>query len=132
MPGHDEGQFALSNEDCDWFIAGDLIQGIGTVVVGGPEGDMRKYMDSLNRVVQLNPRFIFPSHGIGLGGTFKIEETLKHRLMRESQIKGYLEEGKSSEEILKLIYHDIAPHLFPLAMKNIHSHLKKIKEDENE
>ena len=132
VPGHDEGQLALANESLDWFIAGDLIQGVGTVVVGGPEGNMKKYMNSLDRVIQLAPRFIFPSHGIGLGGTFKIEETLKHRFMRENQIKRFLGEGKSKEEILELIYHDISPHLLPLAMKNIHSHLKKIEEDENE
>ena len=132
VPGHDEGQLALANESLDWFIAGDLIQGVGTVVVGGPEGNMKKYMNSLDRVIKLDPRFIFPSHGIGLGGTFKIEETLNHRFMRENQIKGFLKEGKSKEEILKLIYSDISPHLLPLAMKNIHSHLKKIEEDENE
>ncbi len=132
VPGHDEGQLALANESLDWFIAGDLIQGIGTVVVGGPEGNMKKYMNSLDRVIKLGPRFIFPSHGIGLGGTFKIEETLKHRFMRENQIRGFLKEGKTKEEILKLIYHDISPHLLPLAMKNIHSHLEKIEEDENE
>ena len=132
VPGHDEGQLALGNKELDWFIAGDLIQGIGTVVVGGPEGNMKKYMNSLDRVIKLGPRFIFPSHGIGLGGTFKIEETLKHRFMRENQIKEFLKEGKSKEEILKLIYSDISPHLLPLAMKNIQSHLAKIKEDESE
>ena len=52
--------------------------------------------------------------------------------MRENQIRGFLKEGKSKEEILNLIYKDISPHLLPLAMKNIHSHLVKIEEDENE
>lgn len=32
-PGHDEGHFGLAPESLKWFIAGDLFQGIGTVVV---------------------------------------------------------------------------------------------------
>ena len=129
VPGHDEGQLALANESLDWFIVGDLIQGVGTVVVGGPEGDMEKYLNSLRMVIEKSPAFIYPSHGIAMGGTWKLEETLKHRLMREKQIKKYDEDGKNIEEILQLIYGEIDPGLFPYARKNIHSHLKKIEED---
>jgi glyoxylase-like metal-dependent hydrolase (beta-lactamase superfamily II)/8-oxo-dGTP pyrophosphatase MutT (NUDIX family) len=129
VPGHDEGQLALANEDMDWFIVGDLIQGVGTVVVGGPEGDMTKYLDSLKRVIEKSPKVIYPSHGIAMGGTWKIEETLKHRLMREEQIRGYAKEGRGVEEILQLIYGSIDPGLFVYARKNILSHLKKIEED---
>src|SRR3546814_7226144 len=33
VPGHDEGQLALMPDDLAWCIVGDLIQGIGTVVI---------------------------------------------------------------------------------------------------
>ncbi|MGH8517120.1 MAG: NUDIX domain-containing protein, partial [Panacagrimonas sp.] len=37
VPGHDEGQLALMPDDRAWCIVGDLIQGIGTVVIHKPE-----------------------------------------------------------------------------------------------
>lgn len=126
VPGHDEGQLALAPRDLSWFIVGDLIQSVGTVVIGAPEGDMKKYFDSLLRVINLNPLHIIPSHGIALGGVFKLCETLKHRLMRETQIKKMKSENKSNQEILIELYKDLAPELHKYALKTIEAHLKKI------
>src|SRR3546814_1404654 len=86
VPGHDEGQLALMPDDLAWCIVGDLIQGIGTVVIAKPEGDMRKYFATLERLIALNPRVIIPSHGMALGTVYRLEETLKHRRQREQQV----------------------------------------------
>src|SRR3546814_18216889 len=51
VPGHDEGQLALMPDDLAWCIVGDLIQGIGTVVIAKPEGDMRKDFATLDRLL---------------------------------------------------------------------------------
>lgn len=126
VPGHDEGQIALAPSSMNWFLVGDLIQTIGTVVIGAPEGDMNKYFKSLSRVIDLNPKFIIPSHGIILGGTNKLTETLQHRIDREIQIKSLLNSGKSKEEILKVVYADLKPDLIPYAIKTIEAHLVKI------
>lgn len=126
VPGHDEGQLALAPDDMSWFLAGDLIQTIGTVVIGGPEGDMQKYFHSLNRVITLNPQNIIPSHGIIIGGTNKIIETLKHRQEREDQIIELLKMGRSSMEILDVIYVGLKPELLPYALKTIEAHITKI------
>ncbi|MCR9205091.1 MAG: MBL fold metallo-hydrolase, partial [Halobacteriovoraceae bacterium] len=104
VPGHDEGQLALAPEDQSWFFVGDLIQTVGTVVIGDVEGDMAKYFKSLQKVIDLNPRFIIPSHGISLGGVDKLKMTLKHRLHREEQVKELDEKGMSVEEILGVVY----------------------------
>lgn len=129
VPGHDEGQLAPMREDGAWMIVSDLIQGVGTVVIGGEEGDMIKYFASLEKVIKLNPKVIYPSHGIGLGGVSFIEKTLKHRQMREGQVKEMLQEGKSPQEMLTEIYTDIHPKLYPYALMNIHSHIKKINSE---
>lgn len=131
VPGHDEGQLALAPKNMSWFLAGDLIQTIGTVVIGGPEGDMKKYFDSLRRVLDLNPKNIIPSHGIIIGGTHKIAETLKHRLERESQIKELLKAGRSLQEILDVVYAGLKPELLPYALKTIEAHITKIHNDES-
>ncbi len=131
VPGHDEGQLGLAPATMEWFIVGDLIQGLGTVVISEPEGNMKKYFASLEKVIQLDPQIIIPSHGIPMRSTMRLKETLEHRQMRENQILQLYKEGTSKEGILSEIYQKIDPRLFSAAMKNIESHLTKLT-DENQ
>jgi ribonuclease/clavin/mitogillin len=127
VPGHDEGQMALMPTNKAWFLAGDLFQGVGTVVVGGDEGDMSKYMHTLSKVIELNPAAVFPSHGIGLGGCEILKKTLEHRKLREEQILSLIQTGKSEEEILNTIYIGLEVGLRKYALKNIKAHIQKLK-----
>lgn len=129
VPGHDEGQLALAPKNLSWFLVGDLVQTVGTVVIGAPEGNMKKYFNSLERVIELNPQNIIPSHGIILGGTHKLAETLKHRRAREEQIVELIIQKKSEEEILHIIYKEIPPKLMPYAKKTLEAHLLKLKDE---
>ncbi len=127
IPGHDEGQVALYSQDLSWFIAGDLFQGIGTVVIGGSEGDMKKYFETLEMIIKLSPKVLFPSHGIGLGGTSILEKTLHHRKQREKQILTLHLEGFKPEEMLEKIYSEVSRELWPYALENIFKHLQKLR-----
>jgi ribonuclease/clavin/mitogillin len=129
VPGHDEGQIALAAEDMSWFIAGDLFQGVGTVVIGDDEGDMSKYFSTLEKVIALKPRVLFPSHGIGLGGTNILETTLAHRRVRESQVLKFHKDGLSEDQMLEQMYAQVDPRLWPYARKNIQKHLEKLKSE---
>lgn len=130
VPGHDAGQLAPYPTSKKWFIAGDLFQGVGTVVVGGDEGDMIKYFHTLEKVIQNNFACVFPSHGIALGGVHILEKTLEHRKMREHQVLEMHQKGMSLEEMLKTIYFDLPEKLFKYAKANIESHLEKLKTEE--
>lgn len=127
VPGHDEGQLALMPDNHAWCIVGDLIQGVGTVVIAAPEGDMAKYFATLEKVIAAQPRVIFPSHGVALGGTFYLEQTLRHRRAREAQVKALTAAGKTIEEVLAELYVGTDPRLMPLARMNIQSHLAKLR-----
>jgi glyoxylase-like metal-dependent hydrolase (beta-lactamase superfamily II)/8-oxo-dGTP pyrophosphatase MutT (NUDIX family) len=130
IPGHDEGHLGLAPRSNKWFIVGDLFQGVGTVVIGGEEGSMAKYFSTLEKIIALAPKAVFPSHGIGLGGTHILEKTLEHRRMREKQVLEMYQEGKTKEEMLSTIYFDVDPRLHKYAMANIESHLQKLKQEE--
>ena len=130
VPGHDEGQLALAPKSMNWFLAGDLIQTIGTVAILAPEGNMKKYFQTLKKVIALNPKNIIPSHGIIVGGTHKIEETLKHRQMREDQVVALLNAGKNLDEIVASIYVGLEEGLIPYAKRTIEAHLEKIRDDQ--
>lgn len=129
VPGHDEGQIAVYPRELSWFLAGDLFQGVGTVVIGGEAGNMQKYFQTLERIIKLSPKVLFPSHGIGLGGTNILENTLKHRKLREAQILERHNEGLTPEEMLEIIYADVRKDLWPFALENINKHLEKLKAD---
>lgn len=127
VPGHDEGQLALMPDDRAWCIVGDLIQGVGTVVIARPEGDMRKYFATLERLIALDPRAIVPSHGMALGTVHRLAETLKHRRQREQQVLALWREGRDLTTMLQTIYADVDPRLLGLARLNIESHLDKLR-----
>ena len=129
VPGHDEGQLALMPQNKAWFIAGDLFQGVGTVVIGGSESSMKKYMDTLSKVIQLNPKVLYPSHGIALGGCGILKKTLLHRQEREEQVLKLHQDQKTEEEILNVLYSGIPSSLYPYALMNIRSHLQKLKDE---
>lgn len=129
VPGHDQGQLALMPDDRAWCIVGDLIQGIGTVVIHKPEGNMRAYFDSLQRIIDLDPKVIVPSHGMAMGTAFRLQETLRHRRLREAAVLQLHQAGNSLDDMLKSIYQGLDPRLLPLARQNIESHLDKLREE---
>ena len=126
VPGHDAGQMALMPDSRAWCIVGDLIQGVGTVVVGGEEGDMQLYFESLQRIIDLDPAAIVPSHGTVMGTTFRLRETLKHRRLREEQVLGLHRQGLGLDDMLERMYQGTPAALLPLARINIESHLGKL------
>lgn len=129
VPGHDAGQLALMPEGRAWCLVGDLIQGIGTVVIPEEEGDMAAYFASLERIIALDPGTLLPSHGNALGGTYRLQETLNHRRMREAQILALHDRGLDVDAMLPEVYQGVDPALWPLARMNIRMHLRKLAED---
>lgn len=129
VPGHDQGQLALMPDSRAWCIVGDLIQGIGTVVIAPPEGNMRVYFESMKKIIALDPAVVIPSHGGALGTTYRIREALKHREQREAQVFTLHTAGRTEDQMLDEIYQGTPPVLLPLARINIQSHLTKLREE---
>lgn len=129
VPGHDPGQLALMPESRQWCLVSDLIQGIGTVVIPEDGGNMADYFASMQRVIDLDPAVVLPSHGMAMGGTYRIKATLDHRKQREAQILALSEQGQSVAEMLPQLYVGLDPRLEPLAAMNIRMHLNKLRDE---
>ncbi len=128
-PGHASGQVSFASKSLNFCFVGDLIQTIGTVVIGGSNGDMQQYCDSLREIINLNPRVIIPSHGMPVGEINRLEETLEHRLKREKQVIELLKQGYTINEITDRIYFNISIKLRPYAFKTVEAHIIKIKKE---
>lgn len=71
--------------------------------------DLHDYMQSLDKILKLEPSKIFPGHGPVIHNPrVKIVEYIQHRLQREEQILDELQKvqpkGLTAEELVNLIY----------------------------
>src|SRR5262245_32913082 len=129
-PGHARGHLCFYEEITGAIITGDLVVGIGTVVIDPPEGNMKQYFDSLRRLLAL-PKLsiLFPAHGPALGSAReKIEEYIEHRSMREAKILAAVKAGaESPQKIVEAAYTDVNPALYGLAERSTLAHLEKLE-----
>ncbi len=131
-PGHTRGHLCFYEEITGAIITGDLVVGVGTVVIDPPEGNMRHYFESLSRLLSL-PKLsvLFPAHGPAIGSAReKIEEYVEHRTMRENKILAAVQAGASlPHEIVEAAYTDVHPSMWGLAERSTVAHLEKLEED---
>ena len=137
-PGHHPGHICLLGDA--GLVAGDMVAGIGTILIPPSEGDMDQYLQQLQRLIDLKPHLIFPSHGpvIPLAEK-KLKYYLKHRSARHQRVLDAVAAGNSKlAQISKVAYQD-SPDAHPLlAQDQTLSHLlshqrsgKVVEEDYN-
>jgi glyoxylase-like metal-dependent hydrolase (beta-lactamase superfamily II)/8-oxo-dGTP pyrophosphatase MutT (NUDIX family) len=131
-PGHSRGHLCFYEEITGAIITGDLVVGVGTVVIDPPEGNMLQYFDSLRRLLAL-PKLsvLFPAHGPAIGSAReKIEEYIEHRTMREDKILEAVRAGATTpREIVEAAYTDVHPSMYGLAERSTVAHLEKLEEE---
>jgi endoribonuclease LACTB2 len=132
-PGHARGHLSFYEERTGSLITGDCIVGLGTVVIAPPEGNMKDYLASLERMLEL-PKLtaLFPAHGPVLANTRgKIEEYIQHRLAREALILNALSDVPMTiPEIVKHVYTDVPEALHKLAALSVQAHLEKLVQED--
>ncbi len=122
-PGHHPGHICLLGDA--GLIAGDMVAGIGTILIPPHTGDMNVYMEQLHRLKNLNPHLIFPSHGPVIAlPTQKFNHYLSHRKARHDAVFAAVKSGlQTLPEITKVAYSD-TPGAHPiLAEDQTLSHL---------
>jgi glyoxylase-like metal-dependent hydrolase (beta-lactamase superfamily II) len=130
-PGHSDDHIAFWLEQDRVLFAGDTVLGRGTSLVAPPEGNMRLYMQTLERFQALNPRIICPGHGpIVDDPAAKLAEYVEHRRQRERQVVEALGHGPATaRELVERIYLDVDRRLHDLAEGSVMAQLQKLKEE---
>ena len=131
-PGHARGLLAFYDEEFGFLLPGDNVIGSSSVVIAPPEGSMKDYLISLERLKNLpNLKFLCGSHGAAIfDAKTKIESYIAHRLEREKQIIEAMRDGaKTAREIVDRVYVDLKSELIRLAEKSVEAHLIKIREE---
>lgn len=130
--GHARGHLCFYDEELGFLLSSDNVVGLGSVVIAPPEGNMRDYLQTLERLKSLpNLRFLCGSHGAAVfDAKAKIEQYIEHRLKREKQVLEFVNKGFiSTKELVEQIYIGLNPQLFQLAEKTIEAHLEKLREE---
>ena len=114
------------------LFSGDTVLGEGSVFVGGEEGSMAAYMDSLSRLRALELDAICPGHGpVVWDARAKIDEYIAHRLDRERRVLEALEDGLvSRDEVLDAAWSEVdldaVPYLRMAAGLTLDAHVDKL------
>lgn len=127
-PGHSSDHLSFYVQGAASLFAGDNVLGEGTAVIAPPDGNMRDYMQSLDKMRGLHIDRIYPGHFRPLdGGRSVIDGYIAHRLERESKIVGALAKGpRTIEEIVADAYSDTPSQLHPIARYSALAHLEKL------
>jgi glyoxylase-like metal-dependent hydrolase (beta-lactamase superfamily II) len=131
-PGHARGHLCFYEERTGTLISGDNIVGLGSVLIDPPEGNMREYLRSLERMRDLpNLSVIFGGHGPAIANPYaKIGEYISHRLDRELRILQAVQDGTTTpKEIVARVYTDVSPKAHAMAERAVLAHLEKLVED---
>ena len=125
-PGHARGHVSFYVEESGSLIVGDIVPGHSTIIIDPPEGDMTAYMESLQKLAALEPKVLLPSHGTMIANA--VERLNAHRLRREQQVLEAWRQGlRDPVEILPAVYTDIAVHEYPMAERQIASHIERLQ-----
>jgi glyoxylase-like metal-dependent hydrolase (beta-lactamase superfamily II) len=131
-PGHAPGHLCYLDEMSGSLAAGDIVAGIGTILVEPRDGgSMAVYLDSLRRLRDMPLSCLMPSHGPVIGGArHKLATYIDHRLMREGRVLAALSAGPATiEDLVPVVYDDTPPAAWPLARLSLEAHLLKLADE---
>ena len=130
-PGHARGHLCFYIDRLGALVAGDMVAGVGTIVVDPPDGDMDDYLRSIERLIDLDPRYVLPGHGsFGPNGVGKLRAIRDHRLMREAKVLDAWQLGaREPAAMLPTVYADADPRVYPLAERQILAHLERLRKN---
>jgi glyoxylase-like metal-dependent hydrolase (beta-lactamase superfamily II)/8-oxo-dGTP pyrophosphatase MutT (NUDIX family) len=131
-PGHASNHLCYLLEQTKMLFTGDHVMQGSTVVINPPDGDMRKYLGSLEALLAEDIAIIAPGHGYLIGAPHKeVRRLVAHRLAREAKVTAALARGgeRSLEELVPEVYDDVPARLHPVAARSLLAHLQKLVAD---
>ena len=132
-PGHAPGHLCFLEPESRALIAGDMVAGVGTILVDPHDGDMQQYLASLERLDALDAAQLLPAHGLPIvEARARLRFYMQHRLQREAKVAQALAglgREASLEEIVPIAYADVAAAAWPMARLSAEAHLIKLERE---
>jgi glyoxylase-like metal-dependent hydrolase (beta-lactamase superfamily II) len=126
-PGHARDHLVFWLDDERTLFTGDVVIGLGTVVIAPPGGDMRVYQATLDRLRSEfeNAQRIEGGHGESvLDPLAKLDEYIAHRKSRERELLEALQSGQQTiPAIVESVYRNVPQALWPAAARQVLAYL---------
>ena len=110
------------------LLCGDLAVAEGSVAVAAPEGDLREYLDSLDRVREAGYDRLYPGHGPVIDEPKAVcDRLIGHRLERERTVLAAIEGGAGDvDAVVDAAYERDLTGVADLARATVVAHLEKL------
>jgi len=131
-PGHASNHVCLLLEPDGLLFTGDHLMQGSTVVILPPDGSMKAYLDSLDRLQKLPLETIAPGHGALIPHAHEeISRVVAHRLKREAKVVDALSRRGTAtlDELLPDVYDDVPASLHDWARYSLLAHTIKLVDD---
>jgi len=131
-PGHASNHLCFYLPEETVLFTGDHIMEGSTVVITPPDGDMKDYLDSLEKLKALELSRLAPAHGEMMEHPLDvIEGLIQHRLMREAKVVAGLQATGPTdlEQLTPVVYNDVPEYLHAIARFSLLAHLCKLEKD---
>ncbi len=127
-PGHTENHLAFALPEANILFSADHVMAWSTTIVAPPDGSMRAYMASLEKLRARGETRYFPGHGGAIDNAHAYLDGLKtHRLTREKTILDRVAAGESTiMEMVRSIYTGIDQRLYGAAALSVFAHLEDL------
>jgi glyoxylase-like metal-dependent hydrolase (beta-lactamase superfamily II) len=103
-----------------------------TVVIDPPDGSMKRYLESLQNLLDKKIEAIAPGHGDVLEEPGSaIRWIIDHRLARESEVVEALtaNPGSTTSHLVSVVYREVDPRLHRIAERSLLAHLIKLEQE---
>jgi len=131
-PGHASNHLCYRHVGLNWLFTGDHVIDGSTVVIDPPDGNMKHYIESLQRCKDLRCDALAPGHGDVIHDPDRaIDWIIDHRLAREAKVVAALASNPNltSHELVPFVYTDVDPKLYGWAERSLLAHLLKLESD---
>jgi glyoxylase-like metal-dependent hydrolase (beta-lactamase superfamily II) len=124
-PGHAANHLSFALVEENALFSGDHVMAWSTSVVAPPDGSMRDYLASLEKVARRGDAIYWPGHGGPVREPQRyVRALIGHRRQREAAILARLEAGEATvAEIVARVYPGLAPALVGAASLSTLAHL---------
>ena len=124
-PGHTSNHLCFADVASAALFTGDHVMGWSTTVVVPPDGEMARYMASLEKLRSRDDRVYYPAHGSAVTNPQQyVRGLIGHRMQRERQIVRLIEErARPITEIVAEAYPGLDARLVVAAGGSVFAHL---------
>jgi glyoxylase-like metal-dependent hydrolase (beta-lactamase superfamily II) len=127
-PGHTANHTAFALKGTDILFSGDHVMGWSTSIVAPPDGSMRDYMNSLEKLRARGEDVYLPGHGPEVRDARRfVKHFVGHRKAREASIlKHITAQPADIATLVQKIYVGLDPRLHGAAGLSVLAHLEDL------